>query len=223
MSKVATKAKYRLVDFVRPSCGYWPTPYTLEQAFGVFRWMIVTGKEYHQPTTWGRSSVDCLLSCKPTCVGFSDVDPITSIDDLQRRFQYALLYDVANGGSMARWRKENGVTLDSARVISFPHHPWHTTEISEHEFKCSVRALFGARGRLGVQLNKYHSRAREICRVELHCRSTYRFILRYGYQGSEWSHVLATQTPSMTFAATVERASRELNRMIDGKEASESP
>ena len=209
-----SKAKYRLIEFIRPD-GFWPQPYTLEQAFGVFAWMLRTGDGYHDDGQWGRRDVRSLLSCKPTCTNYSAVDPIHSVADLERRFHYALLSQCATG-ALARWRKDHRIVADGEIIIHFQHHAYGKTPTSEHDAKIALDALLGAQGRLGVQLNKYHSCAREIYGVSLHWRGCYRFILNYGYQGSSWYHPLSRQLPREPFYASFWRAQKALAGLVNG-------
>ncbi len=188
-----SKAKYTLIEFLRPD-GFWPYPYTLEQAFGVFAWMLRTGDKYHDDGQWGRHDIRSLLSCNPTCTNFSEVDPIHSVSDLRRRFHYAILGSHV-GPSLCRWRSEHRILPSGQPIIHFPHHAYDKTPTSEFDAKLAVDALLAARGRLGVQLNEYHSRAREIHGVSLYWHGCYRFVLKYGYQGSEWGHELSRQRP----------------------------
>ena len=216
-----TKAKYRFVEFIRPDC-YWPQPYTLEQAFGVFAWMLRTGEGYGDQSCWGRSSILSLLSGKPSCVNFSAVDPIRSVDDLRRRFHYALLSSCV-GESLKLWRSKFDVRPDGNAIISFPHHGWRAAPFDEHRAEIAVNALLNSEGRLGVQLNEFHSRAREILGVDLHWRGSYRFVLNYGYgyEGSVWRHLLARQLPRESFYAVLGRAQKKLSTLVDGKLNSE--
>lgn len=209
-----TKAKYKFIEFIRPGC-FWPEPYTLEQAFGVFAWMLQTGKGYHDDGTYGRRAVYPLLSGKPSCANFSAVDPIYSVADLERRFHYAILGGYV-GPNLGRWRKDNHILPDGERVIHFPHHDYGKTPTSEHVSKVAMDALLSAQGRLGVQLNGCHSRAREIHGVSLHWRGCYRFVLRYGYRGSEWFHGLSRQMPGEPFYTSFHRAQRALAKLVDG-------
>lgn len=206
-----SKATYKFIDFIRPG-GYWPHPYSIEQAFGVFSWMLKTGESYHDQGRWGRHDVRSLLSCKPTCVNFSEVDPIASVKDLERRFHYAILDDCV-GPNLGQWRHNFGVTPTGRAIIHFPHDDGTTSNASARD---GLDALMNATGRLGVQLNEYHPLAREICGVRLHWRHTWRFVLDYGYQGSVWHRTLSRQLPKETFYTAFRRAQRALCGLVDG-------
>lgn len=214
-----TKATYKFIEFIRPD-GYWPLPYTLEQAFGVFAWMLSTGDGYHDDGRWGRHDIRSLLSCQPTCCNFSQVRPIGNVADLQRRFHHAILSGYV-GPRLQEWRETFGVTPSGKAIISFPHHGLRGYETSEHGIARGVDALLGAKGRIGVQLNQYHSRAREINGVSLHWHNRYWFVLNYGCDGSEWQWTLAKQLPGEAFYTTLRRAQKHLASLVDGKKVRE--
>lgn len=214
-----TKAKFRFIEFIRPTC-YWPHPYTLEQAFGVFRWMVQTGKPFIDQGRWGQHTVKSLLSKKPTCVNFSYVEPIVSIDDLRERFHYAILSDYV-GPQLRAWREKFRIRPDGEAVISFPHHKWHTADSSEAEFASGLSALLRSEGQLGVRLNRCHSKARWIHSVQIDLHAAYSFRLGYGYpnDSSTWYVTLARQASGETFRATTARAVRKLAGLVSGNVA----
>ncbi|GJD87780.1 hypothetical protein BHAOGJBA_1285 [Methylobacterium hispanicum] len=81
-----------LIELLRPF-GYWPQPLSLEQAFELLRWMVATGAskpEYTSQLRWGRAGVTELLSSS-SGLSYDRVEPITSIEDLRRRFHMAIL------------------------------------------------------------------------------------------------------------------------------------
>lgn len=207
-----TKAKYDFAAFVRPG-GYWPHPYSVEQAFGVLRWMVQTGTPYHSRGTWGTHSIHGLLSCKPTCVNFNEIEPISSLGDLERRFHYGLLENA--GARLEQWRQDFGVKVYSQRTITFKHSEPFKDEMCEAAIKRGLDSLMKASGRLTVQLNEYHRGAKDVLGVRLHLRGTWIFVLNYGYQGSVWYRTLARQTKDQTFVAAFQRAVKELSRLTD--------
>lgn len=211
-----SKATIRFIEFIRPD-SYWPYPYSLEQAFSVFQWMLKTGEDYQDHGRWGSQNIKSLLSCKPTCTNFSEVDPIRSVDDLQRRFHFAILSNSC-GQRLKEWRETFRVTHDGCRTIHFPHHDYGTAVgfNCETQFNDGINSFLQAKGQLNVQLNEYHERAVYIHRVDLHCRGYYRFVLKYGYHNdsSEWSHLLAKQTPHEAFGTTFARAKKKLDELM---------
>lgn len=204
-----SKATYQFIEFVRPSGGYWPWPYSLEQAFGVFRWMIDVAdpEKYHDKTEWGRRTVECLLSKKPSCTGMYEIDPINSLKDLEARFHYALLGNASN--NVNRWRAHHDIGVSSKKIIHFDHAvPMRDAE-SEAQIQGAFVRLFGATGRLNVQLNECHDRAREIYGVRMHYSRGFpgwRFVLDYGYGGSVWHKTIARQRPKERMLPVLKRA-----------------
>lgn len=208
---IRTKATYRMIEFVRPDC--FPYPYNLDQAFGVFHWMLKTGAKFCDDSRWGRQNVLSLLSCKPSCVNFSQVEPVTSVADLRQRFHYAILSgSVSVGPSLTRWRELLKVTPQGVRTIVFPYTTGRSVSAKE------LDAFLASTGRIGCQLNSFHNRARDIVSIciQFHCRAMW-FELQYGYEGSVWRHKLARQVPGETFTSTYRRAQAALLRLIDGE------
>lgn len=216
-----TKTRYSFIEFLRPD-SYWPTPYTIEQAFGVFRWLAQTGYAYEDKTRWGVQNIFSLLSGNPTCVNFSEVDPIRSVADLRRRFHYAFLSSYL-GPNLQRWREEHGIRPDGEKVIAFPHHAFDDLPDSNANCCNAIDALLGASGFLRKQLNNCHRDAREIDGVELTLGSryspvlTWRFRLRFGVDGSRWYRTLAESNPNEPFLHTFRRASQKLHDLTGGK------
>jgi hypothetical protein len=231
------KATYSFIELVRPD-GY--PVYTIEQRFGILRWMAATARAT-TPTkaetgAWGAENTFCLLNCHPTCVNDDRVYAIQSLDDLDRRFHFALLS--ANAGASARrWRKENGISVTEQKILHFPHFkpfagaPLQGKPRSEAYIKKAVTSLLAYSAPLVPQLNRYHARARETNGVKIHVLPWgFRFVLDYGYDGSTWYHELAA-TPNMwsgqgetfrynpygadseTFMATLDRAITALDEL----------
>ncbi len=116
-----TKAKIAFVELVRPDC-WWPQPYTIEQAFEVFRWMARTGRQYERPTRWGRNGPLETLSCAPSCTGHDSVTPIKSLADLRQRFHFGVLSAMTTSNGVNEWRQAEQIYIGSERVLSFRHH-----------------------------------------------------------------------------------------------------
>jgi hypothetical protein len=116
-----TKAKIAFVEFLRPDF-YWPNPYTIEQAFEVFRWMVRTGTAYERSTRWGRNGPIETLSCSPSCTGFGYVAPIVSLDDLRRRFHFGLLSAHTTSSGVDEWRGAENTHVGAEKIIAFRHH-----------------------------------------------------------------------------------------------------
>jgi hypothetical protein len=217
--KLKRSAEIRFIEFVRPD-GYWPYPYSTEQAFQVFRWMVTTGKEY---TKFGAPGVTELLSTNPTCLNFSRVHPITSREDLRKRFHYALL---SNYGTpfVDQWRKANSISVTESRRLHFPHYtPFMGAGAyeSERDIKDALDALLGkSRGKvLNVSLNDCHKRARWVGGVDIVVSEQgFSFNMDYGYEkDSGWNHILAATNKNEPFIDTMHRAIVALAEMT-GKE-----
>lgn len=203
-----TKATYKFIEFVRPD--HFPYPYSLEQAFGVLRWMIdrADPQKYRDMGRWGVSYAECLLSLKPSCTGITTIRPITSLEDLRRRFHYALLSDQV-GPNVARWRLHNDITVNGSKIIHFPHAAPMKDTVCENDIRCAFDRVFSASGRLNLQLNQCHNRAREIYGVHMeYCRTSpgWRYVLNYGFGGSVWHKTIARQRPAERLIPVLHRA-----------------
>lgn len=197
------KARYDFIEFVRPTSYH---SYTVEQQFGVLRWMVERAHAIN-PTKaetgrWGVSGPLELLSKKPSCVNHSGVDPIGSLDDLRERFHYALLSQYG-GPSVVRWMSNNGICITGKKVIHFPHYapfagaPLQGKLAAEGAIRDSAQALLTASGRLTTQLNSFYADAVEIYGVPVKVLPNgFQFVLQYGVDGSIWYETLAA-TPNM--------------------------
>jgi hypothetical protein len=191
-----TKAKYHFSDFVRPD-GFWPTPYTVDQAFGVLAWMAAGATD----------NILALLSCRPSCTGFTNIEPVHSISDLQRRFHFALLSSVVGYYSpraVSDWREKNGVLFGGSRLISFVHGDNPECEALAKE---RLARLFKWNKTLTTQLNSSHAEAVETYGVRMRlCGRCWMFSLEYGFNGSTWQHELARQKQTEPLWAATQRA-----------------
>ncbi len=220
------------IELVRPDCY---DLYSIECQFHIFRWMVQTASEV-KPTKaetgrWGVSGPIDLLKMSPSCVNGYPPLHIHSLEDLRRRFHFAVLArDI--GPSAQRWRREQFVAPGESRTLDFPHYPAFKGAplqgkiVSESDVSKSIQALLSAKGRLAVQLNSCHATATDIHGVVVSViPQGFRFELLYGIAGEqcEWRHALAA-TPHMwqgegdslryipygpkseTFIATLDRA-----------------
>ena len=200
---IQQKARYAFIELVRPDCY---SIYSIEQRFQIWRWMVRTAMNI-KPTDaetgrWGVHGPIELLSGQPTCCGMSEVAPIRSIKDLNNRFHWALLSRDA-GPSARRWRGENYINVDARRILYFPHYapfcgaPLQGKPTAESDVRKALDILLDATGTLTTQLNSCHAGAVEIYGVSVAVRPEgFRFVLRYGFDGSSWDHELAA-TPNM--------------------------
>lgn len=198
--KIQTKVKMKFIELLRPDC-YWPSPYTLEQALGTFQWMVKTGEKYDR---YNRPGVTELLSMKPTCINSYDVEPITSVDDLRKRFHFALLSKYASH-SANKWREDNNIRCGRQRVLYFPHNK------ESYIHKDHLDSFLKTRGKLKTQLNKFHKKAVNIVAIDL-CvvLSGFIFRLTYGYGRSSWVFQLSHTRKGECFSDTFCRASKNL-------------
>jgi hypothetical protein len=202
-AQLRQKARYAFVELVRPDCF---VPYSIEQCFGIFRWMVATANgtvpTAKETGRWGASNPQCLLNMHPTCVNDYDVSGVGSIAQLGKRFHFALLSRDA-GASARRWRLGNGIGVTEQKILCFPHYapfcgaPLQGKLLSEQDTRKALDGLLESSGILTTQLNSYHAAATEIYGVKVHVSPEgFTFTLEYGYDGSIWHHQLAV-TPNM--------------------------
>lgn len=214
---VRTKAKIRFIDFVRPD--HFPYPYSIEQAFHVFQWLVATGSEF---TRYQHPGVYDLLSMKPSVCGIDPVYPITSLSDLQRRFHWALL----SGNEVplvVDWKKSHGISIQTTKWIRFPHYdPFAGTSAfkSEDAVRKALEKLLGeSRGKdLNVSLNSCHLGARWVrdVKVAVHPKG-FTFVMDYSFpeDSSWWHYSLATTENNEPFTDTLRRAIDALAQMTE--------
>ena len=219
-AKLKRCAEVGFIDFVRPD-GFWPYPYTTEQAFQVFRWMVTTGKEY---TKYGAPGVIDLLCKQPTCLNSRRVNPIHSREDLRTRFHYALLSNLG-GPIVDEWRRVNGISVTESRRLYFPHYtPFAGNSVyeSERAIEDALDNLLGkSRGMvLNISLNDCHKRARWVADVDISVSENgFSFDMDYGYENdSGWKHVLAATIKNEPFIDTMHRAITALAGLTEKKE-----
>ena len=218
-----TKAKIAFIAFVRPDC-YWPAPYTIEQAFEVFRWMVRTGSAFERPTRWGRNGPIETLSCSPSCTGFGHVNPIVSLADLRRRFHFGLLSAHASSSGVDEWRAAENVRVDAEKIIAFRHHKPFSGGAGwtcEAEVFKAINGLFadGQSLRTARSLNPVHPSARTCKSVKIAVEGDrFRFFLTYGWPDEEstscWTHLLAWTEGNEPFLATLARAATSLAELV---------
>lgn len=210
-----TKAKIAFVEFVRPD-GYWPQPYTIEQAFEVFRWMVKTGRPFERPTRWGQNGPMEMLSCNPSCTEHHHVTNVLSIEDLRRRFHFALLSAYGTSSGVQEWREAENIKIGAERIIAFRHHKPFSGGAGwtcEADVEKAINGLFhdGKTLLTATSLNQYHPTARHCKSVQIAVEPDhFRFILEYGWPDSEctshWFHDLARTEGREPFLLTTARA-----------------
>lgn len=228
--KPARKSRFNVsfTDLVRPD-GFWPQPYSLEQAFEIFRWMVKTGSGYTSPTRWGQVGVKALLSAT-SANDAEAVTPIRSIADLRERFQYAIL-GFARSEAMALWRAAHRVEPGQKVRIGVPvytpfagaHHlGWESEADIAQAF---TRLTGGHRGQaLAVSLNSVWPDVRHVHGVTVAVRADgFRFQLTFGddpthdRMASSWTDTLAVTRPGESFLDTFARARDVLAVLLTGE------
>lgn len=216
-SVVETKRKVDFIDLVRPTSGSFH-PYGFGQAFEVFRWMVKTGQDY---VDRGRvTSVYELLSSKPGCVGFREVDSFGGADwkrDLGERFAYAILHK-AEDGPVKEWRDRNGISVLGTRILPIRYYS-DGTGVGEEQ----LTALLTTKGETKAWHNDCHKDARTVRTGILRPYSGYwQFSLSYGFadeerMGSRWELDVARQNPGEIFTDFVVRSRQRVGELVDIK------
>ena len=218
---IQSRFKCNWIEFVRPD-SYWPYPYSLEQAFETFRWMMERGLLSRTSTDWAKPGVTELLSCQPTCTSFTpDTRPICDGNDLKARFHYALLG--RGHKKIDEWRAKHRIGVGETRFVVFPHYKPLDGPTSEHVFRERLAAMLKAHGasRTAVQLNPVHADAVEVGNVRfalVSCgrgRLKWTLRLNYGVDRSSWVHTVARQGDGERFWDFAWRANDELLPLLD--------
>jgi hypothetical protein len=194
--RLCSKATIDFMELVRPD-SYWPQPYSLEQAFQLYRWLIRTGKPY---SLYGQYGVYDLLIGRGV-MGSTDLyyEPIISLPMLREVFHRAIL-GRPNCRASVTWREKERIAVGQRRILHFPHYaPFVGTPLlgrilSEAQIRALLKAYFAIQGNLIVQLNPCHKEAVEIDRLVITVDTyDFRFVFKlgYGYDGSVWWHELA--------------------------------
>lgn len=217
-----------IIELVRPD-GYWPNPYSIEQAFQTFRWMAVTGKDYTKPGRWGSSGVRELLSMS-SGVNLSSISGITSIEDLRRRFQYAVLGK--GNEAITSWRNDHRVHVGEKVTIPYAVHKPYNFGSSSAPFNSEAniqeelnRMLKPADDQtMKVSLNYVHHWVRNLHGVQIHAGDKgFVFDIWYGTapkstgRYSHWNDTLARSREGETFLQTLGRARDNFDLFVHGK------
>jgi len=218
-----TSAKLSLIEFVRPvSDGYWPNPYSVEQAFELARWMLATGQAYPHPDRWVNAGVPWLLSASEGAIR------IRKLEDLRETIHRGILGREQNDAH-TRWRVDHNIRVDAEIVLPYRHNKPHSGAPylgmeCESDVKNELKAFLStaAGTRMKAQLNSVHARAKVIHSVDINVLPDgFSFRVYFGFNAhrpgqsdSEWSHVLARTKHGETFLDTFARARHELARAI---------
>jgi hypothetical protein len=208
-------AHIAFVEFLRPD-SFWPYPYSIEQAFEVFRWLATTGLGYERPTRWGMNGPIELLSDRSSCTNSSFVKPIKSLDDLRRRFHLALLGNATSTTGADEWREAHDIRVGADPLIKFRHNKpmsggagWSC----ESDIRDALNKLFadGAALKTKESLNPYHLTARTCKSIAIGVGANgFHFIMEYGWPDEEctshWFKTLARTEYKETFLDTLKMA-----------------
>lgn len=205
-------------------------PLEIDQAFETLRWMIRTSRNYEQQCSHHVQKVTHLLSGSTNRGYDTSVPEIVSEKDLKERFMYAVLglgYDIYD-----QWREEHGITPTAKLTIDALHHGANVGRFDSRirpkggRWMDSLDATFWNYANnlpgmtLSVQLNSAHEGANKIASFGvLVGPSGFSFRLRYGYEGSAWSHDVASTRGEETFAETLDRAISLIATMVPDYEA----
>jgi len=183
--------------------------------FEAYAQIVRSSEGYRNETKWTTYTVPRMLTPDPNHpFGFGfNPSPVTSLEDLKTRFQRALL--VRSHAFMEYWRNDQAISLRSSfgldvRVPQVIDPIW-----------TSLTEMFDCRGfDLPVQLNSYHEAARRVRQVVVVLTDEgFSFLLYYGYEGSIWSHHLASTRKGEPFAHTCKRAHAQFRALIPDFEA----
>lgn len=198
-----------LIELLRPD-GYWPYPLSIEQAFATFQWMVRTGQAYWRHSDTG---VPELLAAQPGVFGIGPyAAPIQSLDDLQRRFHFALL-SKQSSDLVRSWRRDHAIDVHATVSIDAPHYKpmdsrAHGSE--DHIQKTLKRVFHTARGaRLAVGFNNIHAQARTAGAFKISVRpDRFDFLLDYAYEDHPfgWTVLLASSARDEPFTDALFRA-----------------
>ncbi len=189
--------------------------YSTEIRFEVFRWMIATGWDFKGEDLyqthgvfeqiWGLSCVNSQMF--PSYYGFHDFSRYN--EEIAVAFVRAII-SADCLPCVEKWREKENIGIDSVRYLDLK-----ISDMADRETKDELYALFIAakEKKLTVQLNPCWSQAVDIYSVLLTPdKNEWRAILKYGFDGSSWPHILACQGKN-TFYNFLKEACIELDRI----------
>ncbi|AOG02919.1 hypothetical protein [Bosea sp. RAC05] len=218
-----------LIDLVRPD-SFWPHPISVEMAFELLRWMVEKGSDpsYATQLKWGKCGVEEMLS-GGSVRGFTQIKPIQSLDDLRKRFHYAILSSPESDGQVA-WRRDHRIDVNSSLTIKAPvYKAFHAVPQLGFTSEAAVidqleDVLTGAHGtEMAVSLNPAHPDLRCFDHIDISVqpRLGFSFFLTYGEPVTEklrssWSDLIAHSRPGETFLDTFARARDVFQCLVHG-------
>lgn len=217
-----------LINFLRPN-GYWPQPFSIEQAFTTMQWFAATGEGYTTSQRWGWCGVKELLSAG-SGLSASIVEPIRSLDDLRKRFHYAIL-GVPQSDSQIAWRQ--AFNIDVGAIVTVPGRTYKPFCVIPHlGFRCEAdiqktleTMLHGSTGtRMKISLNSVHPSLTWLHHCEVIVGpSGFCFSLEYGENpkdnphASYWNATLARTRAKESFLDTFARARDVFQCLVHGE------
>lgn len=221
--------KVPLIELLRPD-GYWPQPLSIEQAFETLRWMATTGSskpEFTSQLQWGRAGINDLLT-GGSGLSHSCVEPISSIEDLRRRFHFAILSRASSRGQEL-WRSEFGIRPEGTVTVphptykpfaALPHLGWQ----SEAEIHAEIKRLTAesAGMPMSVNLNGVYDDCQTLHGVRIRVAPEgFAFDIRYGNthpteHGSSWDDTIARTREGESFLQTFARARTVFDCLVHG-------
>jgi hypothetical protein len=173
--------------------------------------MIGAGWDYREHSgvfeqVWGLSSINSQDFWYN--YGFCNLD---YNEEMQLAFMRAVISDDCSD-IVKKWREKHGISINGVRYLDL--------NISDNPIDGQLgKLLFDAhKSKLSVHLNECWPQAINIDSVLLAChKDGWHAILRYGFDGSLWSHTLATQGDDI-FSVFLDNACTELGRVIGVKQ-----
>ena len=221
--------KVPLIELLRPD-GYWPQPLSIEQAFETLRWMATTGSskpEFTSQLQWGRAGINDLLT-GGSGLSHGHVEPISSIEDLRRRFHFAILSRASSRGQEL-WRSEFGIRPEGTVTVPYPtYKPFaalpHLGWQSEAEIHAEIKRLTAesAGMPMAVNLNGVYDDCQTLHGVRIRVAPEgFAFDIRYGNthpteHGSSWDDTIARTREGESFLQTFARARTVFDCLVHG-------
>jgi len=111
VSRMKTKKKINFRDLIEPRISSYPH---YEHLFGVFKWMVESGRNY--------KGMKEALSGKPTCLNFNNIDPFPKkpVKELRKRFSIILNSRLLSE-EVTKWKEDHGVGFNKSRIIDFTY------------------------------------------------------------------------------------------------------
>jgi len=194
-NSVITRATIRVdwTKLIQSNFGYWPLPYTSEQAFSIYQRLVASAyvprKRYPTPRCEGVLELLSLSSAR----GLTEVTPFGADcgEELRDRFTHALLYQGISD-EVKQWRNKVGLRIDRTPKLKVRFQKtrgqpvyWGSSEQSD-----VLNRLMHLAGRQFKQShNSCHPGSKTEIKTQLHVgRKGFAFWVNYDYplQESSW-------------------------------------